>query len=438
MAQGGKLALTLLWSVGLWLLVFLLLFLLLPILSALPLSWGAFCALGAFLCQFIGGVKLLRLLLGLKKADANGIYFIPGSCPFVFLLDNQLVATEACRHLLIEKNHFESILRSSWGKFYNNIYSNLLAFPSLLRAFESFTSDYGRLHFSQGPLWHLGRGFGWLASLLESPLRWGRPELNILEPSDKEIIRQQLSIPLGRAVRVPAWMADLDILSPIDFLEAKREAAWFWAGQEGQPPISVKPWVGLWFPWSLFLFMSLWAIFAQGLWGAPVLFLGLGYIVKINSEYAPASSDNFPQILETDWKGKYLPIVVEGVARRQNTPGLDDTWLDFAKTKQDSQENSPEVEEAEPNEVAEDIVTSQTLLPRTLIRLESFVGWQAAEGAYVKCEGWLNSCSLAICVSRLLVKDKKYNYYPRLWRLLLPWFLVGAGLVWSILQKVGL
>ena len=405
MIQGGKLALALVWSVGLWLLVFLLLFLFLPILSALPLKWGAICALGAFFCQFFVGAKLLCLLLGLKEADESGIYFIPGSCPFVFLLDNKLVATEASREILTTKNNLESILRGSWGKLDNKIYTNLLAFPSLLRAFESFSSDYGRLHFSQGPLWHLGRGFGWLASLLESPLRWGRPKLAITDPSDSEIIQQQLAIPLGRAVRVPAWMANLDILSPLDFREAKRDAAWFWAGKKGQPPLAIKPFVGLWFPWALFLLMSLWAIFAQGLWGAPVLFLGLAYIVKINSEYASGPTLHVQQVLDSQWKGKYLPLTVDGIARRQNTPGLDDTWLDYAKVKQSCGQESDEVDGKE----LEKIVEPAIALPKTLIRLESFVGWQAAEGDFVKCEGWLNSNTLAICVSRLYVKDKIYN-----------------------------
>lgn len=409
MIQGGKLALALVWSVGLWLLVFLFLFFFLPILSALPLSWGAFCALLAFFLQFAGGTKLLRLLLGVKEAEANGVFFIPGTCPFVFILDGQLIATEAARDLLDkEDNHLEFILRNSWSKSYGWIYGNLLAFPALLRAFESFTSDYGRLHFSQGPLWHLGRGFGWLAFCLESPLRWARPSLKLVGASDSEFIRKSLLIPLGRAVRVPAWMADLDMLSTVDFAEAKRDAAWFWAGREGLPPALPKPLVGLWFPWLLFLVMTLWAVFAQGLWGAPILFLGLGYIAKINSEYAGGRPLPWKQVDLSEQKCKYMPIVISGLARRQDTPGLDDTWLDI------SEEN------------------------KKLVRLESFVGWQASEGALVECEGWLNGCTLAICVSKLRVGTKTYNYYPRLWRLLLPWFFVCAGLLWSILQKVGL
>ena len=105
MIQSGKLALAFLWSAGLWLLVFVFLFLFLPVLSALPLSWGAFCALLAFSLQFIGGIKVLRLLLGVKEAEADAIFFIPGTCPFVFLLDGQLVATEATRPILAENNH---------------------------------------------------------------------------------------------------------------------------------------------------------------------------------------------------------------------------------------------------------------------------------------------------------------------------------------------
>ncbi|HBM96202.1 TPA: hypothetical protein DD394_01420 [bacterium UBP9_UBA11836] len=408
MIQSGKLALAFLWSAGLWLLVFVFLFLFLPVLSALPLSWGAFCALLAFSLQFIGGIKVLRLLLGVKEAEADAIFFIPGTCPFVFLLDGQLVATEATRPILAENNHLELVLRNSWNKSYSWVYSNLLAFPALLRAFESFTSDYGRLHFSQGPLWHLGRIFGWLAARLESPLRWGQPPLKLVEPSDAEFIRKALLTPLGRAVRVPAWMADLDIISVVDFAEAKREAAWFWAGREGLPPAPPRPFIGLWFPWLLFLVMVLWAVFAQGLWGAPILFLGLGYIVKINSEYASGRPLSWKQVDTYEQKCKYVPISISGVARRQDTPGLDDTWLDF------SEEN------------------------KKMVRLESFVGWQAAEGASIKCIGWLNGCTLALCVSKLSVGAKSYNYYPRLWRLLLPWFLFGAGLLWSILQKVGL
>ena len=107
-------------------------------LSDMTLSWGAFCALLAFFLQFAGGTKLLRLLLGVKEAEANGVFFIPGTCPFVFILDGQLIATEAARDLLDkEDNHLEFILRNSWSKSYDWIYGNLLAFPALLRAFES-------------------------------------------------------------------------------------------------------------------------------------------------------------------------------------------------------------------------------------------------------------------------------------------------------------
>ncbi len=434
MKQGGKLALTLVWSVSLWLLAFLLLFIFLPLLSALPLSWGAFCALLAFSLQFVGGLKLLRLLLGIKGTEETEIFFIPGSCPFVFLLDGKLVATEASRKLLADNRNLELILRDSWSKSYGWVYGNLLAVPALLRAFESFTSDYGRLHFSQGPLWHLGRGFGWLASCLESPLRWGRPPLKLIDSADNLFIWENLMVPLGRAVRVPAWMADLDILSTVDFAEAKREAAWFWAGREGCPPSIPKPVVGMWFPWLLFLLMVVWVIFAHGLWGAPILFLGLGYIVKISGEYVGGSPLDWQQVGTVEQKCKYLPVYISGLARRQDTPGLDDTWLDFGEVKPDFCGNATE---SDKNAVDEDKPREERL-PRTLVRLESFVGWQAAEGEPIKCEGWFNGNTLAICVSRLWVKQKIYNYYPRLWRLLLPWFLVGAGLLWSILQKVGL
>ena len=110
----------------------------------------------------------------------------------------------------------------------------------------------------------------------------------------------------------------------------------------------------------------------------------------------------------TDPVRKAMELLPLGPVVIIDTPGLDDTWLDLAGES------------------------------GQLVRLESFVGWQAAEGAQVECEGWLNGYTLAICVSKLRVGSKIYNYYPRLWRLLLPWFLVGAGLLWSILQKVGL
>ncbi len=433
MRQGCKLAWTLLWSVGLWLLTFLLLFLLLPVLSALPLRWGAFCALLAFTFQFVGGLKLLHLLLGLKETGKEGVFFIPGSCPFVFLLNGRLIATEASRHLLAENSHLELILRKSWSKSYGWVYGHLLAFPALLRAFEAFTSDYGRLHFSQGPLWHLGRGFGWLAAWLEGPLRWGRPPLKLSDPAEADFIRKSLAVPLGRAVRVPAWMADLDILSAVDFATAKREAAWFWAGREGTPPAQPQPFVGVWFPWLLFLVMLSWAIFAQGLWGSPILFLGLGYIVKINSEYGSGPTLAWQQVDPLEGKGQYIPISISGVARRQNTPGLDDTWLDWA-----AKEANSDCSAATNDNNAAQGANSPAELPRSLVRLESFVGWQAGEGAAIECTGWLNVKTLALRVSQLRVGSKTYNYYPRLWRLLLPWFLVGAGLLWSILQKVGL
>ncbi|MGM9991479.1 MAG: hypothetical protein ACI376_01335 [Candidatus Bruticola sp.] len=433
MSGNCRLALSLFWSVSLWVVVFVLLFLLLPIISAFPLWWGAVFALVAFCLQIIWGPNLLRLLLGVKKND-GAVYFVKSECPFVFLFDNQFIASEGSRPFLESaKLNLESILRRIWGHGANRICSALLALPCLLRAFEAFTADYGRLHFSQGPLWHLGRGFGWLAAWLEKPLRWYRPQL-CLNEEELALIEDAFSLPLGRALRVPAWMENLDILSVVDFRQAKREAAWFWAGGQGVAPSEIAPAVASWFPWFLFAVMSCWAVFGGGLWGAPILFLGLGFIVKINSEYDRCSPYTSVVISAEKQQCKYVPLHVKGIARRNNTPGLDDTWLEITSETKAEQAITGANSLAETNNKSKSQVESS----RLLVRLESFAGWQADEGSQVECSGWLNSENLAICVSSLRCQNKMYCNYPRLWRLLLPWFFVGSGIIWSILQKTGL
>ncbi|MGM9997803.1 MAG: hypothetical protein ACI38Q_00135 [Candidatus Bruticola sp.] len=437
MMGGCKLALSLVWSVGLWLTIFLFAFLLLPVISAFPLWWGAVCALIVFFLQIIWGPSLLRLLLGVKNND-DTVCFVPGECPFVFLLDNQFIASEGSRTFLQSAQlDPELILRHTWSRSANRIYSALLALPCLLRAFEAFTSDYGRLHFAQGPLWHLGRGFGWLAVWLEKPLRWARPKLCLENEDSLAVIEAAFSIPLGRALRVPAWMENLDILSIVNFKQAKREAAWFWAGGQGQAPAEIAPLVGNWFPWLLFAVMSFWAVWGGGLWGAPVLFLGLGFIVKINSEYDRANPGCSVTLSADKQHCKYGPLLLKGIARRQDTPGLDDTWLELYD---ETQVHNIKKEITDVGEGAEGDNKSvfREAPSRLLVRLESFVGWQADEGSSVECSGWLNSENLAVCVAELRCNERTYRYYPRLWRLLLPWFFVGSGIIWSILQKIGL
>ena len=129
------------------------------------------------------------------------------------LASAKLTTDSISKSAITENNRLELILRGSWNKSYAWIYGNLLALPSLLRAFESFTSDYGRLHFSQGPLWHLGRGFGWLAAWLETPLRWARPPLKLVEPSDAEFIRDRLLTPLGLIVYFGSYAQFRDAMS---------------------------------------------------------------------------------------------------------------------------------------------------------------------------------------------------------------------------------
>lgn len=475
---GLRLLAVVLWSAGWWLAAFLLFFLLLPGLSALPLYLGAVTGSVFFVLQFIFGASLLKVLLGIDKlAPDEKVAWVPGDCPFIFVLDGVVVATKAVRKFEAEDlETWGQLLREYWRGGAGWIYASLLALPCLMRAAEAIALDYGRLRFSQGPLWYLGRTLGLVAIYLEKPLRWGRGAGCNVKPEIRRELEASLFLPLVESQMVPTWMACLDVLSLVDFRAAKRMAVWRWGGGQGQPPGEVVPVIAAWVPWFISGIMAVWAWFG-GLWGAPALFLGLGYIVKINGEYANCQAHQDVVEWADGWLYKYEPVKLHGLVAKKDTPGLDDTWIaiteNHASHVQEPLQAVEPVQKVESSHVTEAALSSIEISPaieaspepespqvneppavgdqkkgndaspkpsanQAFIRLDNFVGWQVQEGQEICVEGWLNSENLSVTVGKLMAKSKVYRYYPRLRRLVLPWFLVCAGFLWCLLQRVGL
>ncbi|MBQ7528768.1 hypothetical protein IJT10_02540 [bacterium] len=369
-------------------------FLLLPVLSSWPWQVGLICAIICWLSQFIFGERLILSLLAVNKGQKTDEgMIVPGEAPFVCVIGSkaQVVTTESFKKLE-ESNrlNIKDLLQERWRGWRGAVYTSLIAYPCLLHAFAAVTADYGRVRYSQGPLWYLGRFLDYLANYLEMPLRWG--ESRFKSPAEGGT----LEITLSKTSNLPIWMSDLDLLSVVNFARARRRMVWSWSQGDKDcqllPPSVVKPSVGLWIPWLLFFIMSFWAIFAGGLWGSPLLFLGLGYIIKIKGEYG--DKDDFC----------YESISLRGKIAKESTPGLEDVWVECEGG--------------------------------TFFKLANGVGGKFAEGDEVEVEGWRESASLCIVVRSIRSDKLAFKYSPQTWRLFLPRFFVFAGTVWCVLQLI--
>ena len=310
-------------------------------------------------------------------------------------------------------------LRKCWRGLPGAIYERLLALPCLLRAFAALTADYGRLRYAQGPLWYFGSCLGRLGRYLEKPLRWGREQLRRGGEAMPEAVHEALMLPLIKCERTAAWVGCLDIFSPVDFREAKRCMAWGLSlGKRDfseTPPAPVKT-VPDWLPWVLALLMCAWVYWGRGLWGAPALFLGLGFIVKIGSEYDDSLLYDNENIGKLKFNCRYEKIALKGAISREDTPGLDDSWIRI--------ETGGEAGEKEKSS--------------RLFRLGDYLGWQFKEGEEAEVRGWLDGRDFSVAVESLKNEREGLSRYPRVWRLLIPRFLAGGGLVWCLLQMIRL
>lgn len=460
-----------------------------PVVSAFPPAWGFFLGLGLWLIQLLWGSRLVRVLLGMGSGKReDGFDVVDAGCPFLFVLDGRLVVSKGAEELMHTEAGAEAarLIREAWPLYLSRFYSGLLAVPCVLRAVEAVTADYGRLRFAQGPLWQFGRFLGVLAGWLERPLRWGTEELR-KSAGIKAFADEFLLYPLAHASKVPAWMENLDVLSPVSFSEAKRTGAWelgLISGKDsvpGMPPEPPAAAVGTWFPWLLFCVMSLWALRGGGLWGAPAFFLGLGYIVKIRCEYDfKSKKEPLAAPVQLKFRRRYEYCSIEGRALREHTPGLDDTWIEVCLKNEAAAADGTNSEASGSAGLSKDAVFSENggpalteevqlsgsaavssgragtasgkagaasgragfeYLPREgciWIRLDGGIGWKAAESENVKVRGWLCCEDFGLTAESMTAGSGIFRRFPVFWRLLLPRFLTWAGLAWSVLQIVGI
>lgn len=398
---------------------FTLIFLLVPFLSALPLVYGGALGLLLWLLQLSAGHLLVRKLLGLKTGK-YGFEVNSGGCPFVFVLGGSgalAYSPEAEAFLATDAGQRAAeALKKTWRGLPGAVYERLLALPCLLRAFAAVTADYGRLRYAQGPLWYFGSCLGRLGRYLEKPLRWGRRRLLDGEGTPEEV-HEALLLPLIKCERAAAWVGCLDIFSWVEFSEAKRAMAWGLSlGKRDfsdTPPAVIRT-VPSWLPWVLALLMCAWVYWGGGLWGSPALFLGLGYLAKIGSEYDDGTLYDNESIGQLRFNCRFAKISLRGAICREDTPGLDDSWIRAASGEGADGENY------------------------RLFRLGDYLGWQFKEGEEAEVRGWLDGRDFSVTVESLRNERESLSRYPRLWRLLIPRFLAGGGLVWCLLQLIRL
>ena len=409
MPSGWRLALVVLWSAGLGISLTGLAFLFFPILSHWPLGWGLGLGAGLWLSQLWWSPPLLAKLLGLSHPDPKAeLIPLEGKVPFLFLWTKGVGYTEGLELSPERARELERQLAPGLeGRIGRYLYLSSLAGPCLLRAFAAVTEDYGRLRFAQGPLWHLGRLLSYIADLLEAPWRWGR-RLPRWSGELKVFIDKELCQPAQRQLAAPVWMGVLDLLSPLSWPEVQRAARYRHLGlKEPLFPAPQALW-GAWLPWGLAFLLALWVMSGQGIWGAPALFWGLGYVVKIDSEYHLGGQ---ARTLEgtLEWGPyPYERYLLEGKPISKERGGALLEW--------GAEEGGGQV-----------LLSSEW--PKALSSEER-----------VRVEGWLDARDWRLHPLWIEVPslERRYNYYPRFKRLIFPYWVAGMGLLWSIMQGYGI
>ncbi|MBQ7569188.1 hypothetical protein IJT17_10365 [bacterium] len=218
----AKIAFSSLWLLALWMTGGFFAFLLLPFINELPAFWGIALGWLLFLAQLFWGSGLAVRMLRWSDAVAGAQRVIDSDIPFVLLL-NGVSCTRGAAGGAVTEEMLEEWRAVGMSESEASYLSNMLALPSLLRAFEAVTNSYGRLRLSEGPLWYLGRFLGGVALLLEWPLRscWGqrRPDCRLKRYLEGELVRQR---------QLPAWMWAFDLLSPLSLAALRRQRRGLW------------------------------------------------------------------------------------------------------------------------------------------------------------------------------------------------------------------
>ena len=417
-------------------------FLLLPVLCDMPLWVGVVAGWLALVLQLLWGHDLVRCLLrwqkvaeenqtseiglerqapqgaggnqtsesGLERQAPQGAAtLIDADCPMVLLLPEPTFTRGAAQLKLTQEmvDEWRPLAPSPAEAAY---LARLLALPCLLRAFEAVTNSYGKLRFSEGPLWYLGRFFAFLAKVAEAPLRWcwgeKRPSCELQKVLTQQIAEQD---------KLPAWIRALDLLSPVSLAEVARERRWQLlkggasATGEAVPAVTVSD---LWIPVTGLLVGVLLAVSPWHWWGALPLCMGIGCGLYFKLRWP-------------EWQGTPLGVSVAAPGRRN-----------VAVHWQGKLEASPEGMAFPRSGWC--LRTADGLV--ALRRLPGKRQWQnwVDTGAQLEVWGWFDRQRIvvqveAVCVGSCRFRDRfALKYAP--W----PWLLALSGGAWLALQYIGL
>lgn len=392
-----------LWAVG-----GALIFLIGPVISALPTHWGALAGALALALQLAFGERLVRSLLRLSPAPDGGTW-IDEERPFLLALgaEPQLVPTRGLREALPDDvAHLEGELAAQRRGPAGALLTRALALPCLLRAFHAVTQDYGRLRSGTGPLYVLGEAFLLLARLLEAPLR----VLHLPPPGPGEAARLRLEARLAREAEAPAWMEALGPLAPVTREGARRRAqlAALAGGVPDEEPLAAPrrarqrdlPLLG-------FLAGLVAALVPGGPLAAPVVFFALGLALRTlwqfpRGEAAPGDLETLARAAAAS--ARAVPIRLSG-SLGERPPGLavpPGTWLATGGGH---------------------------------VRLNGLRGGLTGDA---EVTGWMLPDVPEIVVGEVFREGRRHRLFPLTRRLLVPLELALLGGAWWMLQWVGL
>lgn len=393
-------------------------FLVLPVLCDMPLWVGVVAGWLALVFQLLWGQDLVRCLLrwqeGADSGEALGgaPRLIDADCPLVLLLPEPTLTRGAIQVGLTREmlEEWRALAPSPREASY---LMRLLALPCLLRAFEAVTNSYGKLRFSEGPLWYLGRFLAGLARVAEAPLRWcwgeQRPDC---------ALQRALAQRLAEQVKLPAWVRALDLLAPISLAEVARERRWqlfCGGGNAGDDDGAAVPAVtvsDLWLPVTGVLVGVLLAASPGHWWGALPLCAGV-------------SGGLYFKLRWPEWHSASLGTSVPAQGRRT----LAVHWRGKLETA--------------PEDLAFHKVRWCLRTEHGLVALRRSPGkkhWSswAEKGIELEVWGWFDRKRLALQAEAVQADSRRYRAWFVLKYAPWPWLLALSGAAWLALQYIGL
>lgn len=431
----------------------------------------------------------------LASALSGRVRLLPQDFPFVMALggEDELVVSRgfllACREnpkLATLSRNLLARLRGLTGR----ILTAALAFPCLLLACETAAEDYGRVRFSHGPLWFLGRFLGAVARFFLAPLRLAFDAESELSPECADLEKR-----LARVGRLPAWTEALDLLSPVSLARVRRLAKlWLLCGAPDQVDAEMSSyeedgWV-IALPWLGFGVGLLLAVVPPNLWGAPLCCWGLGWAARVWRRFTPdqvRATTLLEAARESGLRGRGVSVRLVGhvIPRPALVLAESGVWLrvqNGAVLLRDcwglkpSPEVTPEVagpsEGASGNGAGRVRVTASVLVPNAVgggngsacvgnggasagrgsacvsngndsairggVAEAAVLAASPTTGQRVEVRGWLEPNTLCVIVGIVTRDGRRTRSYPLYRRLSLPLWVAFLGVLWCILQVVGL